>query len=144
MTTARALRVRRRYEHPREEVFRAWTDPSALAVWFGGAAAKALSVALDLRIGGEYRLTMQSGSRVGAVTGVFQEVDPPARLVYTWRWDREEDPHESLVTVDFIEAPGGTDLVLTHEGLESMDSLVFHDGGWHASLEELEVLLGGG
>lgn len=140
MKTSRAVTVRRRFPHPRDEVFAAWTDPAALASWFGGAAAKTLSAAVDLQVGGGYRLTVQSGSHVAAVEGAFLEVEEPERLVYTWRWDREGS-EESIVTVEFLEAPGGTDLVLTHEGLENGASLVFHDGGWRASLEQLGAVL---
>ena len=137
------LTVRRSFAFPREKVFDAWTNPKSLAVWFGGAAAKILSAAVDLRPGGAWRLTVEAGGEVGAIEGVYRDVDPPARVVYTWRWDRADGSpgRESLVTVDFVEQDGGTEVIVTHEGLRSEQSLSFHSGGWTASLEELAQLL---
>jgi uncharacterized protein YndB with AHSA1/START domain len=140
---ARPLTLRRTFACPREEVFRAWTDPDALALWFGGALAETRSAAVDLRVGGAYRLTMQSGAQVAAVEGVYQEVAAPERLVYTWRWDRPdlEGGRQSLVTVEFRDRDGATEVVVTHEGLETEESFSFHEGGWVASLEQLGDVL---
>jgi len=33
--------------------------------------------------------------------GVYRVVEPPKRLVYTWRWENEPDAPEPLVTVEF-------------------------------------------
>jgi uncharacterized protein YndB with AHSA1/START domain len=139
---AQALTLRRRFRCSREAVFEAWTDPDALSTWFGGATAKTLSAAVDLRVGGAYRLTMQSGEQIGAVEGVYREVTAPERLVYTWRWDRPgAGGRQSLVTVEFHERDGETEVILSHEGLETDESLAFHEGGWTASLEGLEQVL---
>jgi uncharacterized protein YndB with AHSA1/START domain len=129
--------LRRTFASPREQVFRAWTDPDALLSWWGGALGKTLSAAIDLRVGGVYRLTMQSGPEIAVLEGVYREVEPPARLVYTWRWDRLDidGGRQSLVTVDFHERGDATEVVVTHEGVE--ESLAFHEGGWTASLERL-------
>ena len=144
--SARVLTLRRTFDRPREEVFEAWTDPDALVTWFGGALGKTLSAAVDLRVGGAYRLTMQSGPRVAAVEGVYREVEPPDRLVYTWGWDRMEidDGRQSLVTVEFLDRDGGTEVVLTHEGIETKEGFAFYLGGWTASLEALESTLAPG
>jgi uncharacterized protein YndB with AHSA1/START domain len=140
---ARPLTVRRTFAFPREVVFEAWTDPDAIVVWFGGTFAKILSVAVDLRVGGAYRLTTQSGSQVFALEGVYREVEPPARLVYTWRWDGLdfEEGRESLVTVEFLERDDTTEVVVTHEGVDTTRSFTFHHGGWTASLEGLQQVL---
>src|SRR5712691_1224474 len=100
---ARTIKLRRTFACPPQEVFDAWTDADALTTWFGGKVGKTLSAALDLQVGGGYRLTMQRGPEVGAVEGVYLEIEPPERLVFTWRWDRPEieDRRESVVTVEF-------------------------------------------
>jgi uncharacterized protein YndB with AHSA1/START domain len=140
---AQALTVRWTFDHPRTDVFAAWTNPDALATWFGGALAKTLSAAVDLRVGGAYRLTFQAGSDVIALEGVYREVEVPERLVYTWRWDGLDidGGRESLVTVEFREHDGATELVLIHEGIEADRSLVFHESGWDASMRELQQVL---
>jgi uncharacterized protein YndB with AHSA1/START domain len=141
--SARDVTVRRTFARPREDVFEAWTDPDALVRWFGGALAQTLSAAVDLRVGGAYRLAMRSGAQVFALEGVYREVEAPERLVYTWRWDGLDidEGRESLVTVLFRDREGATEVVVTHEGIRTHESLVFHEGGWTASLEQLGELL---
>ena len=137
------MTLRRTFPFPRADVFAAWTDPEELAAWWGGAIARTLSAAVDLRVGGAYRLTMRSAGEVFAVEGVFREVRAPERLVYTWRWDGldVDGGRESLVTVEFIERDGSTEVVVTHDGLESDESLRFHDRGWTTSLARLGEVL---
>jgi uncharacterized protein YndB with AHSA1/START domain len=140
---AHVLTLRRTIDRPRQEVFEAWTDPEALMTWFGGVRAKTLTAAVDLRVGGAYRLTMQSGPETGTVEGLYREVDPPERLVYTWRWNRPEidGGRQSLVTVEFRDRDGATEVVITHAGIETEESFAFHTRGWAASLERLEQVL---
>jgi uncharacterized protein YndB with AHSA1/START domain len=139
---ARAVTVRRTFGRPREMLFEAWTDPDAVVTWFGGALAKVLSASVDLRVGGAYRLTIQADEQVGALEGTYREVDPPERLVYTWRWDWPGiQDRQSLVTVEFHERDGGTEIVITHEGLVTDEGLRFHEDGWTVSLERLAKVL---
>jgi uncharacterized protein YndB with AHSA1/START domain len=139
-TPAGAVTLRRTFAIPREAVFEAWTDPQALMTWFGGQIARTLDAAIDLRPGGAFRLTMQSGEEIGAVEGTYVVVEPPQRLVFTWRWDRRdvEGGRESLVTVEFRDRDGATEVVIKHEGIETGDSWAFHMRGWTASLDQLE------
>jgi uncharacterized protein YndB with AHSA1/START domain len=139
-TQTRALVARRTIPASRRDVFAAWTEPDELIGWFGGRSANALSAAVDLRVGGAYRLTFQHGNEVRAVEGVYREVEVLERLVFTWRWDVPES-RESVVTVELHDRDGATEVVVIHDGLESVESLVFHQGGWSASLEQLGAVL---
>ena len=137
------LTVRRELDCPPEIVFEAWTDPDALVSWFGGGIGTTESAAVDLRVGGTYRLTTQTKGRVFAVEGVYREVEPPRRLVYTWRWDSPEidGGHESLVTVEFRDLDGATEVILTHTDIGTDRGSRFYGRGWAASLELLEQVL---
>jgi uncharacterized protein YndB with AHSA1/START domain len=141
MTTPTApltLTLERRLEAPPERLFRAWTDPGELARWFAPDPEFAIEVEVDLKVGGAYRVAM--GPHV--VRGVYREVDPPRRLVFTWRWDTAASSPEMLVTVTFEAIdPSGTQLVLQHDLLPSEDERTMHDQGWRAILERLEGLL---
>jgi uncharacterized protein YndB with AHSA1/START domain len=53
------LRFRRRFEAPREAVFRAWTDPKELIAWWAPKGYKTPFVEIDLRENGRYRIAMQ-------------------------------------------------------------------------------------
>ena len=55
-----AVLITRIFDVPREQVFRAWTDPDEVAAWFGpeGAETPRDRIRIDLRVGGRYELTM--------------------------------------------------------------------------------------
>lgn len=74
-----ALRVRRRYDHPVERVWRAVTTPANLEAWFPSP------VEFDLREGGEIRFTAFEGAEA---TGTVTVVDEPHRFGFTWAEDR--------------------------------------------------------
>ena len=80
---AQVLRLERHFAASPEAVFRAWTDPEALAAWFGPQGGETRKVAVDLRPGGRYSLEMIEPDGVHPLSGVYQEVAPPERLVMT-------------------------------------------------------------
>jgi uncharacterized protein YndB with AHSA1/START domain len=151
------LQVRRRFDAPREQVFRAWIDPELLRQWLTGPGGRSPQAEVDARVGGEFRITMTS--RAGALfarlpgrrsefvhmIGRYLEIDPPERLVFTMGWEDFPTVHmgrdASTVTVEFHEAEGGTEVVLTHERQPSRRIRAFHRYGWRGSLRNLEELL---
>ena len=53
----------------------------------------------DARVGGRYRIVMRtSDGEEHDVSGVYREVVPNEKLVFTWAW-RSTPERESLVTV---------------------------------------------
>ena len=59
-TTDREILITRVFDAPRDQVWRAWTDPDEIAAWFGPAQMETPRdrVRIDLRVGGRYELTM--------------------------------------------------------------------------------------
>src|SRR5262249_33458707 len=99
----RELRMTKVIDAPREDVFRARTGPEILKRWWGPGEFTCPRAEVDLRPGGSYLLLMQptEGDPLH-LAGTYREVEPPERLVYTWRWEvGVPDPGESLVTVEF-------------------------------------------
>lgn len=70
----------------REAVWRAWTDPAHLGWFFNPDHEPGVdAVSVDLRVGGAWRQRMVVGADTSYVTGgVYREIDPPERLVFTW------------------------------------------------------------
>ena len=135
------LEVKRLIKAPRERVFAAWTTPDDIMKWFGPASCHALSAQVDLRVGGEYRIrSMTDPYGELEVIGEFRVVTPPSKLVYTWKW--KEAPMnaigETLVTVDFSEVNGWTEVRLRHEGFPSAEARDQHTHGWTGCLDKLE------
>ena len=137
------LRLERTFAAPRERVFRAWTDPAELARWFAPTDEHTTKViALEARVGGTYRVEMHAPSgNVHTVTGTFREVRPPERLVFTWTWEGK-DMGETLVTLEFRDRGGSTDLVLTHELFPTQEARDEHSRGWDGCLRRLAKLTG--
>ena len=139
------LKLTRRFAAPRDAVFRAWTDPEELAKWFGPPGVSTRGVTVDLRPGGGYSLEMlETDGKIHALSGVYQEVQPPERLVYTWVWGTGEIAGvEMLVTVQFAEAGDETEITLVHERLPSDTARHHHQMGWTGCLDSLDEFLKG-
>ena len=75
------------------------------------------------------------------LSGVYREVIPQRKLVYTWAW-KSTPERESLVTVELRAAGGGTDLTLTHEQFYDEEARDRHEHGWTGCLGRLERYLG--
>jgi uncharacterized protein YndB with AHSA1/START domain len=110
----RELRLRRSFEAPRTLVFDAFTKPELLVRWYGARGWNLVACDVDLAVGGAYRFVSAGpdGSRM-AQSGVFREVDPPARLVMTELFDEQSYPGETLIAHEFAEAAGRTTVTST-------------------------------
>jgi len=140
------LHIERRLAAPRERVFEAWTEPELLARWFTPFVGSSSDAEIDLRVGGAWRVKMRSPLWPSCwAFGTYLEVDPPARLVYTLAWERAPFGPETLVTVEFRDADGETDVVLVQERLGTRRGRRGHALGWRLSLTRLgEVVETGG
>ncbi|MCR9118870.1 MAG: SRPBCC domain-containing protein, partial [bacterium] len=106
--------IRRIFQAPRELVFDAWTKPEHLEKWWKCDPAWSTSqVAVDFRVGGQWRLGMVNpeNKQEYVCFGQFREIDSPRRVVYTWQWEPPGMEHETLVTVEFNEQENATELV---------------------------------
>lgn len=136
-----ALEIRRTFPASRERVFRAWTRPEELNRWSAPRDAVA-TTEVDLRVGGRYRIVMRGpDGTTYIVGGVYREVDPPSRLVYTWKWEGNPAAVESVVTVEFLERGRSTEVVLRHDGLADDGDRSRHEDGWNACLDKLAVVV---
>ena len=139
------LKIRRVYRASRERVFRAWTDPEQLKKWFAVADGFTTPIAdVDLQVGGKYRLGMQPPGDDGVliVGGVYQQIVPPEKLVFTWRWESPNaDEPETLVTVEFYEQGNATEVILKHELFSDALQRDKHGEGWVGCMDHLERLI---
>lgn len=137
------LRLTRTFAAPREAVFRAFTEAEIFKTWWGPKDTTCPVAEIDARPGGRYRVEMRSPEgNTHVIEGEFREVVAPARLVYTWVWSRGDFAgREMLVTLEFSDAGGATELRLTHELLPDGAARDLHHKGWSGCLDCLAEIL---
>lgn len=145
-----AVRVERRFAAPREMVWQAWTDPAQVAQWWSPERWTIQECKMDVRPGGRIHMVMQGPEPFGAhsMGGIFHEVDPPGRLVFTTRaFGSEESGWQMEVhnTVTLREVDGGTLVVLTARVTratpEMAQPLSYMELGWEQSFGKLAGIL---
>jgi uncharacterized protein YndB with AHSA1/START domain len=138
--SGQTLLLERAFQASAQAVFDAWTSEEVMRRWFHGQHGWETPEAhVDLRLGGSVRVVMrdpEQGTEYGG-GGHYTEIDPPTRLVFTWTWD-DDGERETLIELDFEEAGGVTTVRLTHSNLRDQESVLSHEGGWNAALDNLE------
>jgi uncharacterized protein YndB with AHSA1/START domain len=110
----REIQLTRLFDAPRRLVFEAMTRAEHIRRWWGGLG-KGYSVPVcevDLRLGGSWRFVSKHPKGEAAFHGVYREIVPPERLVYTEIYEPYEDG-ESIVTTVLSEENGRTRMTVT-------------------------------
>ncbi len=121
-------------------VFDAVTTAEGIAHWWGPDAGPVLLSESDPRVGGRYRLRfrMLDGTEHES-SGEFLVIDPPWRVVMTWRWLGElEGPGESRVEISLRAVEEGTELTFSQSLLHDEATRTSHEWGWNGALDKLE------
>jgi uncharacterized protein YndB with AHSA1/START domain len=123
--TAQQIEITRVYDAPRELVWRAWTEPEELVQWWGppGWSTPLESVTMDVRPGGEFRLTSVSDEGVEMpVAGVYREVVEQELLVLDEPAEQAwHEGSESVVT--FTDLGGGRTEVVIRAMIQTTDEM---------------------
>ena len=152
----RELVITRIFDAPREQVWKAWTEPEHTKRWWGPKGFTSPVSRIDLRVGGKYLNCMRSPEgRDFWSTGVYREIVPLERIVCTDSFADENGsvvpamhygmgpdfPLEMLVTVTFEELEGGTKLTLRHAGIPEGRMSELTEAGWKESFDKLAGVL---
>jgi len=132
------------FDAPRKLVFKVWTDPKCVAVWWGPHHFTNPVCELDARPGGAIRIHMRApDGTVYPMTGVFNEVVEPERIVFTSAaLDAAGNPmFEVLTTVIFAEQGGKTKQTMRARVIkmtpQAAPYIAGMEQGWTQSLERL-------
>jgi uncharacterized protein YndB with AHSA1/START domain len=82
----REIRTERVFAAPRERVWKALTDPTLVAQWWGRGNNLVIE-RLEVERGGHWRFVEHSPDGVHGFEGRYREVTPPERVVQTFEWD---------------------------------------------------------
>ncbi len=118
--------ITRIFNAPRELVFKVFTDPNAVPKWWGPRRLSTVVDRMEVRPGGVWRFVQRDANgNEFAFHGVYHEVHPPERLVYTFEFEGMPG-HVVLETVTFEEVKGGTKLTerSVFQSVEDRDEIV--------------------
>jgi uncharacterized protein YndB with AHSA1/START domain len=150
------LVITRTFDAPRELVWKAWTDPERMKLWWGPERFTAPACRMDLRVGGRFHFCMRSPQGQDFWnTGEYLEIVKPLRLVYTDQFADEKGnivpashyglpgdwPQETVVTVTFEEINGKTKMTLRHAGITAGVKSEMTGAGWNGSFDKLAASL---
>ncbi len=137
ITSVPTVVVKRRIAAPAQTIFDAWLNPTSLAEWMRPCSSGTTrsTVKVDAREGGAFEIVMHVPSGPVRHTGIYQTIDAPRRLVFTWNSPHAGD-NDSLVTVEFRPEGQATEVVITHERLPEV-ARNGHTAGWTEILESL-------
>ena len=123
-----------------ETVFRLLTDPDLYGRWFGPEGAEVTVKEMNVVLGGrlEIQIAFPAMDFAVGIEGFYEVINPPVRLVHTWRSLDEE----LVTTVAFeLEPQGdGTRLAINHRGFVDPVDLEQNRGGWGDLLTALAAL----
>jgi uncharacterized protein YndB with AHSA1/START domain len=125
---------------PAERVFRALTSEEITQWWGSDDSYRTTEWKADVRQGGSWRAGGRNpdGTSFG-VQGEFLEIDPPHKLVQTWKADWD-DGKTTVITYRLQATPTGTRLTLRHEGFAGRpESCQLHADGWTQVLGWLDA-----
>jgi uncharacterized protein YndB with AHSA1/START domain len=140
LSTRPSLTLKRRFNASPEKVYAAWTNPEKIVRWFAPPRVKPGTerASIDARVGGRYRLSFdRDDGEHFEVGGVYREVVPNERLVFSWAWHSTPE-RESLVTVLLKPDREGTLLTLHHEQFVDQAARDSHEHGWKGMLDNIE------
>ena len=142
--TSRVIRA------PREALYRAFTDPAALARWQAPDEMTGQVHAFDARVGGGYRMSLfypataqeyrgKTSEREDRFTARFVELTPPARIVEAITFDSADPAFsgEMTMVVTLEEREGGTEVTIGFEHIPPGIRPEDNDAGTRSSLEKL-------
>ena len=138
------LQMTRVLAAPPSVAFGAFSDSSELVRWWGPEGFTVPSIDFQPRVGARYRIEMQppQGDPFFLI-GEFREVDPPARLAFTFAWeDPDPDDVDTLVTLVFQDLGEATEVVLAQGPFKTEARRALHRDGWTDSFDKLERLHG--
>jgi uncharacterized protein YndB with AHSA1/START domain len=141
--TRRQKTYARVLDAPRELVWKAWTEPEQLTLWWGplGITTPLETIEVDLRPGGVFRMTMVSDADATEFPTEmeFREVVEPERLVFGW--DAQRGLGAGQVTVTFEDLGGKTEVSTHYDGFTTDEIQADSEVGWNQQLDRLGELL---
>jgi uncharacterized protein YndB with AHSA1/START domain len=133
------LLIVRTFNAPPSVVFALWSSAEHMKRWMGPKDFTCPEASIDFRVGGSYRAMIKS-AQYGEnwFSGVYREIVPDKRLVFTFTWENEgpSEGVETLVTITFEERDGKTVQTFHQAPFSSVERRDSHVGGWSEAFDK--------
>ena len=134
------LLITRTFDAPPSVLFALWSKPEHMRRWMGPANFTCPEAEIDFRVGGTYRAMISSPEHAeNWFGGVYREIVPNRRLVFTFTWDNDGPSAgvETLVTITFEERDGKTLQTFHQRPFRTVERRDSHVGGWSQAFDKL-------
>lgn len=150
------VRIERDFDAPIKSVWDMWTDPELFKQWYGPMGMSVPVAEMNLEVGGQRKICMEMKSPERTMsmwfTGVYKEITPPTRLVYTESMCDadgvlippssmgmpEGTPDVTEVIVELSDVDGKTRMTMVHVGVPEGSA---GEGGWNQAFDKLVALI---
>ena len=141
--TTNTIRLHRVLRAPPERIYRAFLDADALAKWLPPDGFTCKVHALDVRVGGSYRMSFTNfaNGQSHAFGGEYLELVPNERIRHTDRFDDPNLPGTIVTAISLRAVSCGTDLTVVQDDVPAAIPAEACYLGWQASLALLARLV---
>lgn len=135
--------LHRVFTAPVEKVFKAFTNPDAMASWLPPYGFVCKVHNMDIQIGGKYKMSFTNFGTGSSHSfgGEYLEIVPNELLKYTDVFDDPNLPGQMMTTITFRQVLCGTEITATQEGIPDAIPTEMCYLGWQESLEKLKKLV---
>ena len=128
---------------PPERLYKAFTDPDAMAKWLPPHGFTCKVHHMDVKVGGGFKMSFTNFTtgKSHSFGGTYLELEPGQRLRYTDVFDDPNLPGEMITTVTLTKVFCGTDLKVVQEGIPDVIPVEACYLGWQESLTLLTQLV---
>jgi uncharacterized protein YndB with AHSA1/START domain len=142
LPTDEQILITREFDAPKHLVYKAWTTPELVKLWWSGHQGEVTIAEIDLRVGGRWRYVMiAAGGFEVAFHGEYREIVPNERIVKTQVYEAMSEGEPALNIVTFTEVDGRTILTLLAQLASKEDrDMVINSGMEVGMQEQMDVL----
>jgi len=138
------VRLHRVLRAPPARVYKAFTDATAFPKWYPPYGFTCQVDEFEAKVGGRMHMSFTNFSTGSSHSfgGVFRELVPDERIVYTDAFDDQKNmPGEMLTTVELKKTSVGTELSVVQDGIPGQIPVEMCYLGWQECLEQLKRLV---
>jgi uncharacterized protein YndB with AHSA1/START domain len=126
-----------------EKVYRAFTEPSAIASWLPPYGFLCTVHEMNVEVGGTYKMSFQNFSTGNghSFQGKYLELKANEFIKYTDKFDDPNLPGEMTTSISFKKVLVGTEIKILQENIPAAIPVEMCYLGWQESLEKLAKLV---